>query len=194
MMTNRLASGMGALVLGVAVLPAISVSAAAAPIAAPATSVAGQDVLRDGGVRYFKAKHSGKCLTVHGAGTAKGAAVDQYTCLNRCNQRWRLLYTSQSGVAYVVAEHSGKCLDALGGGKANGTKIVQWDCNTAATRLSTSGTCPATWLSSPLTRRTSAWTSPAGRSATTPSRSCGNARASAISSLNRPGSNGDSIS
>ncbi|MEU3862944.1 RICIN domain-containing protein [Streptomyces sp. NPDC028722] len=129
MMMNRLAGGMGALVVSVAVLPAISVSAAAAPIAAPATSVAGQDVLRDGGVWYFKAKHSGKCLTVHGGSTAKGAAVDQYTCLNRSNQRWRLLYTSQWGVAYVIAEHSGKCLDALGGGKANGTKIVQWDCN-----------------------------------------------------------------
>ena len=125
-----LAAGAGALGAGIALTP--SANAATGGMLLQAASVktpAPQDALRDGGVWYFKAKHSGKCLTVHGASTAKGAAVDQYTCLHRANQRWRLLFVSDRGLAYVTAEHSGKCLDVLGGSKANGTKIGQWDCN-----------------------------------------------------------------
>ncbi|MFK4064494.1 RICIN domain-containing protein [Streptomyces sp. NPDC029674] len=92
------------------------------------TAAGAEQTARDG-VWYFKAKHSGKCLTVHGASTGRGAAVDQYTCLNRANQRWRVMYTDQWGIAYVINEHSGKCLDVQGGSKASGAKIIQWDCN-----------------------------------------------------------------
>ncbi|MFF4173575.1 RICIN domain-containing protein [Streptomyces sp. NPDC001744] len=84
---------------------------------------------RDGGIWYLVAKHSGKCLTVNGASQSKGAAVNQYDCVRRANQRWRVLYTGTDGLAYLVAEHSGKCMDAQGGSGSKGTKIIQWDCN-----------------------------------------------------------------
>ncbi|NEA20535.1 RICIN domain-containing protein [Streptomyces halstedii] len=74
-------------------------------------------------------------MTVHGASTAKGAAVDQYTCVGAANQRWKLLYTSQYGLAYLINEKSGKCLDVQGGGKSNGTKIIQWDCNSRKNQI-----------------------------------------------------------
>ncbi|MGW7411755.1 RICIN domain-containing protein [Streptomyces sp. NPDC054863] len=126
------ATGVTAAALGAVTLlgPAGPTMASTQPGSAsvPATAEAGQ-AARAGAVWYFKAKHSGKCLTVHGAGTAKGAAVDQYTCQNRANQRWRVVYTNQWGVAYVINERSGKCLDVAGGSKANGAKIIQWDCN-----------------------------------------------------------------
>ncbi|MFF8387058.1 RICIN domain-containing protein [Streptomyces kanasensis] len=117
----------------------VTAPAGASPKETPATAVAaeagtrpavtGPSAVRDGGVWYFRAKHSGKCLTVHGASTARGAAVDQYTCLGRANQRWRLLHTNQWGLAYIVSENGGKCLDVQGGSKANGAKFITWDCN-----------------------------------------------------------------
>ncbi|GGQ33039.1 RICIN domain-containing protein [Streptomyces roseolilacinus] len=104
-----------------------------APAAVAATKAQSRTVEgtagRDGGVWYLRAKHSGKCLTVHGASTAKDAAVDQYTCVNRANQRWRLLYTSEWGLAYIVSESGGKCLDVQGGSKKNGARFITWDCN-----------------------------------------------------------------
>ncbi|MEU6012159.1 RICIN domain-containing protein [Streptomyces sp. NPDC047453] len=136
---NCRVAGIGALLLGVAALPVVSTSAAAAPTAptgeSARTSAVNQGAVRAGGIWYFRAKHSGKCLTVHGASTAKGAPVDQYTCVGAANQRWRLMYTDTFGLAYLVNEKSGKCLDVLGGGKSNGTKIVQWDCNSRSNQV-----------------------------------------------------------
>lgn len=135
-MRNTKIRALTALAVGSALAAAVPATAhAAVSTESSRTTAVGQETQRDGGTWYFRAKHSGKCLTVNGASTAKGAPVDQYTCVGAANQRWRLLYTNQWGLAYLVNEKSGKCLDVLGGGKSNGTKIVQWDCNSRGNQV-----------------------------------------------------------
>jgi hypothetical protein len=76
---------------------------------------------------YVKNRHSGKCLTVHGASKANNARVDQYTCVGRANQRWRFEWTG--GITYALRnENSGKCLTVHGASKAKGAHIDQYTC------------------------------------------------------------------
>jgi ricin-type beta-trefoil lectin protein len=85
------------------------------------------------GIWYLKVKHSGKCITVHGASQAQGATVDQYSCVGQANQRWRVLVidvtSSAAEISYIIAENSGKCMDVQGGSTAKGARVIQWTCN-----------------------------------------------------------------
>ncbi|PBC92418.1 ricin-type beta-trefoil lectin protein [Streptomyces sp. Ag82_O1-15] len=78
-------------------------------------------------VGYIKNRHSGKCLTVHGASKANNARVDQYTCVGAANQRWTFEWTG--GWSYALRNaHSGKCLTVHGASKAKGAAIDQYTC------------------------------------------------------------------
>jgi len=92
------------------------------------------------GIFYLKAKHSRRCITVHGASTGNGATIDQYSCVGQANQRWRVLVIAVvsnklSYTAYLIAENSGKCMDVQGGSTANGAKVIQWSCNSRKNQI-----------------------------------------------------------
>lgn len=82
---------------------------------------------RSSTVGHVKNRHSGKCLTVHGASKANNATVDQYTCVGGANQRWRFEWTG--GLTYALRnENSGKCLTVHGASKAKGARVDQYTC------------------------------------------------------------------
>lgn len=79
---------------------------------------------------YLVNRHSGKCLTVHGASTKKGAKVDQYRCVGASNQRWTMVQNQYWFV--LVNQRSGLCLAVPGGSKSKGIQLIQWTCNGAS--------------------------------------------------------------
>jgi hypothetical protein len=76
------------------------------------------------------AKHSGKCLDVHGGTPATGNStqVQQYGCHGGPNQRW-ILNAAGSGFYTIKAKNSGKCLDVHGRDTGNEVNVEQFDCN-----------------------------------------------------------------
>ncbi len=74
--------------------------------------------------------NSGKCLTVHGASTAKGAKLDQYTCVGAPNQTFSFIPAMMKQTPLFTQPLSGgKCVDVQGAGKADNAPVVQWKCN-----------------------------------------------------------------
>jgi hypothetical protein len=96
---------------------------------APASAASGVQA-QDGHVRYVVNKHSGKCLTVRGAGKADNATVDQYRCVGARNQQWILEQGGGDpalGSLVLRNVNSGKCL-TVHGGAAKGAKLDQYPC------------------------------------------------------------------
>ncbi|MEV7130095.1 RICIN domain-containing protein [Streptomyces sp. NPDC093260] len=85
-------------------------------------------------VFYIKAKHSGKCMTVYRASTARGAKVNQYKCVGTKNQWWTL-YNVADLTWRITGYQSGLCLSVAGGSHKNGAPLIQWTCNGAEDQL-----------------------------------------------------------
>ncbi|WP_409239638.1 RICIN domain-containing protein [Streptomyces sp. PA5.6] len=74
--------------------------------------------------------NSGKCLTVHGASTAKGAKLDQYTCVGAPNQTFTFIPAMMRQTPLFTQPLSGgKCVDVQGASKADNAPVLQWNCN-----------------------------------------------------------------
>ncbi|MFI7316938.1 RICIN domain-containing protein [Streptomyces venezuelae] len=74
--------------------------------------------------------NSGKCLTVHGASTAKGAKLDQYTCVGAPNQTFTFIPAMMGQTPLFTQPLSGaKCVDVQGASKADNAPVLQWNCN-----------------------------------------------------------------
>lgn len=86
-----------------------------------------QEQLSANAVYVVRAAHSRKCLDVQGAGSADGAAVQQWDCHSRINQQFRLR-AAGGGSFELVAQHSGKCLEVAQGGRADGDRVRQSAC------------------------------------------------------------------
>jgi hypothetical protein len=95
---------------------------------AETTASSGLSVSDLAGIHTLKAKHSGKCLDVSGAGRNNGDNIQQWDCNGGDNQKWR--FVPKGGEYYsLVALHSGRCVDVAGVGKNNGDNVQQWECN-----------------------------------------------------------------
>ncbi|PZF94630.1 non-reducing end alpha-L-arabinofuranosidase family hydrolase [Micromonospora deserti] len=70
-------------------------------------------------------RNSGKALDVHGASTADGARLIQWTRTNANNQQFQFV-DSGGGYYRLKARHSGKVADVFNFSTANGGAIVQW--------------------------------------------------------------------
>lgn len=79
-----------------------------------------------GGMYYIKAMHSDKCLDVAGATTENGANIQQYSCTDVPQQKWRLAEATDKSVK-IVSKKSGKVLDVAGNSASNGANIQQWE-------------------------------------------------------------------
>lgn len=102
---------------------AVTTAAAALVLASPSHAI-------DTSFRYeINPQHNfGKCLDVAGASVGNTVAVNQFTCNNQTNQRFR--FTRVSGNVYTIrAVHSGKCLDVANGSFLNGAVVNQFQCN-----------------------------------------------------------------
>ncbi|MFE5403007.1 RICIN domain-containing protein [Streptomyces sp. NPDC056580] len=129
-----MATALGATLLGASMAFTGSTAGAVAP-APPATVLQHVTGAADN-VYYIKNQHSGKCMTVHGASTAKGARIDQYRCISGAQNQWWVVYKLHSnGLVRVTGYQSGKCLSILGGSKRKGAPLVQWTCNGAGDQL-----------------------------------------------------------
>jgi Ricin-type beta-trefoil lectin domain-like len=87
--------------------------------------------LTPAGPYMLVADHSGKCLDVLGASIADGATVDQWTCIDVDNLRFRPRIQPDGSVA-LVAVHSGKCLEVAGASTADGAVVQQRTCTGVA--------------------------------------------------------------
>ncbi|QKW50995.1 RICIN domain-containing protein [Streptomyces buecherae] len=73
--------------------------------------------------------NSGKCLEIHGGGTADGAGAVQWGCNGSAWQLWT--NTNGGTLTEIRNGNTGKCLEVYGGGTADGAGVVQWSCNGA---------------------------------------------------------------
>ncbi|WP_329125177.1 RICIN domain-containing protein [Streptomyces sp. NBC_01353] len=69
-------------------------------------------------------RNSGKALDVHGASTADGARVSQWTRNDGANQQWQFV-DSGGGFYRIKARHSVQVLDVSGASTADGAAIAQ---------------------------------------------------------------------
>ncbi|WP_071606288.1 RICIN domain-containing protein [Luteipulveratus halotolerans] len=86
----------------------------------------------NGAIYTIRPSFSGKCLTVNRNSYSDGAAINQYQCLGRANQRWRMLKPN-GGVGapvdyYFQAVSTGKCMTVSRGSTNRGARIVQMPC------------------------------------------------------------------
>jgi GH43 family beta-xylosidase len=70
-------------------------------------------------------RNSGKCLEVAGGSSADGANIQQWTCNNGTNQRWRLEDLADD-TSRLVNVATGKAADVANCGTADGADIRQW--------------------------------------------------------------------
>jgi hypothetical protein len=107
----------------------IKLSAATAtnpPPTPPATSCSSISGLDESADYKLTVRHSGRVLDVNGAGTANGAAIQQWDYVGGDNQKWKLTSTG-SGYYRITAKHSGKAVDVSGVSTTNGAELQQWD-------------------------------------------------------------------
>jgi aryl-phospho-beta-D-glucosidase BglC (GH1 family) len=78
-------------------------------------------------VYHLQALHSGLCLEVANASSENGANVQQSSCTDADNQKWKLVPRAD-GSYRLRAEHSGKCLVARGKPGDSGDNIQQGRC------------------------------------------------------------------
>lgn len=85
---------------------------------------------------YYLVDSHGKCMTVTGALTTNGAAVNHYTCTGGASNQWIFfdakLYAGQTFYALRFA-HSGKCAEVHG--DYVGAEVRQFTCRTATDPL-----------------------------------------------------------
>jgi hypothetical protein len=87
------------------------------------------------GLVFIVNQYSGKCLTVLGGSTDKGAAVVQYDCSTaNYNGMWNFIRTTDptpsGGGGFLIQNGtSGLCLNIAGGSTANGARLIQWTCD-----------------------------------------------------------------
>ena len=76
----------------------------------------------------------GMCLEVADWSLADGAAVRQWPCTGKPNQKWHKVYNEgESGGPYwYMNANSGKCLEIGGWATYNGATANQWDCHYGA--------------------------------------------------------------
>jgi hypothetical protein len=67
-------------------------------------------------------------LDVSDVSTNDGASIQQWSCANGNNQRWRI-EPMDNNAFRLVALHSNKCLDVSGVSTADGAAIHQWGCH-----------------------------------------------------------------
>jgi hypothetical protein len=72
------------------------------------------------------AKHSHRCLDIHGASGGNGTTLIQWDFHGGSNQQFQPDHVG-GGFYRLVALHSGKVLDVTGASTANGAAVVQWD-------------------------------------------------------------------
>ncbi|MDJ1136902.1 RICIN domain-containing protein, partial [Streptomyces iconiensis] len=73
--------------------------------------------------------NSGKCLTVHGASTANGAKLNQYTCVGARNQTFVFKPAlMRKTPLYTQPLNGNKCVDVQGASKADNAPVIQWKC------------------------------------------------------------------
>ncbi|NMO23104.1 hydrolase [Pyxidicoccus fallax] len=79
---------------------------------------------------YVRAKHSNKCLHVHGGGFTNGDSITQWDCLyDAHNTQWAIApVAAGSQYYYITSRRSGKCAHVHGGVYGNGAGITQWTC------------------------------------------------------------------
>jgi len=143
---SRLATALGVAIVGTAVVLAGPAAANAGPAhiaagghRAPAGTSLEHVIGAADNVYYIKNQHSGKCMTVHGASTANGARIDQYTCLSGAHNQWWVVYRVGTYLARITGYQSGKCLSVQGGSKKKGAALIQWTCNGADDQMFNSG-------------------------------------------------------
>ncbi|OKJ94718.1 hypothetical protein AMK26_32640 [Streptomyces sp. CB03234] len=91
--------------------------------------------------------HSGKCLDVEAAGTTTGTVVQQWWCVGKPNQRWRLVMVDITNERYELRPAhtpagTNRCLDIESSSKADGAIARLWACN---------GTAAQQWRIHPVT-------------------------------------------
>ncbi|QGV77285.1 RICIN domain-containing protein [Streptomyces ficellus] len=91
--------------------------------------------------------HSGKCLDVEAAGTATGTVVQQWWCVGKPNQQWRLVMVDIANELYELRPAhtptgTNRCLDIESGSKTDGAVARLWACN---------GTAAQQWRIQPVT-------------------------------------------
>jgi hypothetical protein len=69
---------------------------------------------------------SGKCLDVAGRGLYNGAPLQQWTCVDQPNQKFRIVNLTR-GRFQIVAVESGKTVSVDASSLASGAKVHQWD-------------------------------------------------------------------
>jgi hypothetical protein len=75
---------------------------------------------------------SNRCVDVWRTKKGNGAAIAQWDCHGKGNQRWRLLARDGDWYSFEV-KHSGKCLDLAQGKKTDGAQFHQWNCRAGNT-------------------------------------------------------------
>jgi peroxiredoxin len=85
-------------------------------------------------IRYV---HSGKCIHVHGGGTANGTQISQWDYVNQPNLRWRIIpvdpspqYFAITGKRFYLQSQLGHVAHVHGGQAHNEANITLWDKNT----------------------------------------------------------------
>ena len=72
--------------------------------------------------------NSGMCLAVGGASRDNGAAVIQFPCNGRNEQKWTGI-SHDHGLFHYINVNSGKCLSVGSASEEPGAGIIQWQCN-----------------------------------------------------------------
>ena len=80
-----------------------------------------------GGLVTLTSVNSKKCLEVTSNSSADGALIQQWSCNNRANQKWRV-EAMASGGYQIVSLSSDKCLDVTNISTGDGALIQQWSC------------------------------------------------------------------
>jgi sugar lactone lactonase YvrE len=80
----------------------------------------------------FKFRHSGRCLSTSGGGTANGTALIQWDCSPSPNPADGQVYSivPQGGGYWQIRPDSNtnKCVDVAGASQSNGAQLQLWDC------------------------------------------------------------------
>lgn len=77
---------------------------------------------------YYVVNSVGKCMTVTGASTANGAAINQYTCTAGAANQWWFMDARAGGFYQMRVAHSGKCAEVVGASVTPGAEVRQYPC------------------------------------------------------------------
>ncbi|MEU4209244.1 RICIN domain-containing protein [Streptomyces sp. NPDC026206] len=79
----------------------------------------------------LQAKHSGKCLEVDNADTKAGTNTQQWWCVGKPQQRWKLVMVDVAKELYELRPMHApeRCLDISDASLKDGANAQQWYCN-----------------------------------------------------------------